>query len=214
MMDTTKPTAVLFDFDGVIMDTESQYTIFWNKMGIDYLQIENFGPMIKGQTLKQLYDKYFAGMDSEQAEITRKLSRFEKEMTYEYLPGIVDFMADLHRSGVKTAIVTSSNEDKMLNVYNAHPELKDMVDRILTGEMFTRSKPAPDCFLLGMEAFGVTPENTYVFEDSFHGLKAGMDSGAKVIGLATTNTWESIVDKADYIIDDFTEMTYEKLLAI
>ena len=63
-----------------------------------------------------------------------------------------------------------------------------MVDRILTGEMFARSKPAPDCFLLGMEIFGATPENSYVFEDSFHGLQAGMTSGATVIGLATTNT--------------------------
>ncbi len=102
----------------------------------------------------------------------------------------------------------------MQNVYNAHPEFPAMVDRILTGEMFARSKPAPDCFLLGMEIFEATPENTYVFEDSFHGLQAGMTSGATVIGLATTNSREAITGKAHYIMDDFTGMSYEKLLSL
>ena len=192
-MDTTKTIAALFDFDGVIMDTETQYTVFWDEQGRKYLNEEDFGRRIKGQTLTQIY---------------------EKSMSYEYIPGVEAFIADLRKHGAKIAVVTSSNEEKMQNVYNAHPEFKGMVDRILTGEMFARSKPAPDCFLLGMEIFGATPENSYVFEDSFHGLQAGMTSGATVIGLATTNTREAITGKAHYIIDDFSEMTFEHLLAL
>ena len=65
-----------------------------------------------------------------------------------------------------------------------------------------------------MEVFGATPEKTYVFEDSFHGLQAGMTSGATVIGLATTNSREAITGKAHYIMDDFTGMSYEKLLSL
>lgn len=102
----------------------------------------------------------------------------------------------------------------MENVYHAHPEFKTQFDRILTGEMFEHSKPAPDCFLLGMKIFGTTPENSFVFEDSFHGLQAGRYSGAIVIGLATTNSRETITDKADVIMDDFMGMTYEKLLSM
>lgn len=213
-MDTTKSIAVLFDFDGVIMDTETQYTVFWNEQGRKYLGEEDFGRSIKGQTLTQIYDKYFGDKPDAQQEITAGLNVFEKEMSYEYIPGVEAFIADLRRNGVKIAVVTSSNEEKMQNVYNAHPEFKGMVDRILTGEMFARSKPAPDCFLLGMEVFGATPENTYVFEDSFHGLQAGMTSGATVIGLATTNSREAITGKAHYIMDDFTGMTYDKLLTL
>ena len=56
---------VLFDFDGVIVDTESQYTIFWNKMGKDYLGLEDFGLTIKGQTLKQIFARYFDDMHKE-----------------------------------------------------------------------------------------------------------------------------------------------------
>lgn len=214
MMDTTRTIAALFDFDGVIMDTETQYTVFWNQRGSKYLNEEDFGRSIKGQTLTQIYDKYFSALPEAQQQISADLSVFEKNMTYEYIPGVEAFMVDLRRHGVKIAVVTSSNDEKMQNVYNAHPEFKAMVDRILTGEMFARSKPAPDCFLLGMEIFGASPECTYVFEDSFHGLQAGMTSGATVVGLATTNSREAIAGKAHYIMDDFTEMTYEKLLTL
>ena len=214
-MDTTKTIAALFDFDGVIMDTELQYTIFWNEQEEKYLHVKNFGPGIKGQTLTQIYDKHFAGeLVSVREQITSDLNLFEKDMAYEYLPGVQDFLVELRRHNVKIALVTSSNDEKMENVYRTHPEFKEQFDRILTGDMFKRSKPAPDCFLLGMEIFGTVPENSFVFEDSFHGLQAGRSSGAKVIGLATTNSREAIAGKADYIIDDFTGMTYDKLLTI
>ena len=89
-----------------------------------------------------------------------------------------------------------------------------MVDRILTGEMFAHSKPAPDCFLVGYGSIQCDSRKHLRIEDSFHGLQAGMTSGATVIGLATTNTRKAITGKAHYIIDDFAEMTYEKLLTM
>lgn len=213
-MNATKTMAALFDFDGVIMDTESQYTLFWNEQGCKYLGEEDFGRRIKGQTLTQIYEKYFSDKPEAQQQITSDLNLYEKSMSYEYIPGVDVFIADLRRNGVAIAVVTSSNEEKMQNVYKAHPRFKSTVDRILTGEMFTRSKPAPDCFLLGMELFGASPQYTFVFEDSFHGLQAGMTSGATVVGLATTNSREAIAGKAHFIIEDFTEMTYEKLLTL
>lgn len=208
-----KRIAVLFDFDGVIMDTEGQYTIFWNEQGKKYLNEDDFGRRIKGQTLVQIYDKHFAGMDEVQKQITEELNRYESEMKYEYLPGVEDFLKDLRNHGVKIALVTSSNDQKMSVVYKAQPRLQAYFDRILTANDFTHSKPHPECFLLGMEIFGATPENTFVFEDSFHGLQAGMSSGATVIGLATTNSREAIRGKAHHIIDDFNGMNFEQLLS-
>ena len=214
-MNQTKTIAALFDFDGVVMDTESQYSIFWNGVGKKYHpEYEEFGKIIKGQTLRQIYDRYFAGMEKEQEEITEALNRFEAQMKYDYIPGVTDFMRELHAHGVKIAIVTSSNEQKMANVYAVHPELKDLVDRILTAEMFTRSKPAPDCFLLGAEVFDTVPENCVVFEDSFHGLEAGNAAGMTVIGLSTTNPAEAIQDKCRLVISDFTSFGYEKMKSL
>ena len=210
-MTETKNIAVLFDFDGVVVDTETQYSIFWHKMGVDYLGMEDLESRVKGQTLVYIYNTFFPGMIKEQEEITAGLDRFEQEMTFEFIPGVESFIADLRRNGVKMAVVTSSNDKKMEAVYRAKPEIKTMFDHILTAEMFTASKPAPDCFLLGMKVFGTTPETTYVFEDSFNGLKAGMASGATVIGLATTNSREEIVPLCHYVLDDFQGFTYDKL---
>ena len=50
-MTETKNIAVLFDFDGVVVDTETQYSIFWHKMGVDYLGMEDLESRVKGQTL-------------------------------------------------------------------------------------------------------------------------------------------------------------------
>lgn len=214
-MNTEKPIAALFDFDGVVMDTEPQYTCFWDAQGEKYHpEIDNFGTIIKGQTLTQIYDKYFAGQEVLQQQITSELNAFEKQMQFDYISGVVDFMKELHAHGVKIAIVTSSNNNKMENAYRAHPEFTAMVDRILTADMFANSKPHPECFLLGAKVFDTDIENCIVFEDSFHGLEAGNRAGMKVIGLATTNPASAIVDKACIVLPDFVGFTYEKMRSV
>lgn len=201
----------LFDFDGVIVDTESQYTVFWDRMGAEYLGVEDFGRRIKGQTLVQIFDGHFSGMLKEQEEVVSRLNEYEAAMSYDFLPGVVDFLHELKEAGVPTAIVTSSNQPKMEQVYRAHPQLDEMVDAILTSEDFSRSKPDPECFLKGMEILGGTPEETVVFEDSFHGLAAGRAAGAYVVGLATTNSREDIVPLCDMVISDFTDISLSSL---
>lgn len=201
----------LFDFDGVIVDTESQYTVFWDRMGTEYLGFEDFGRRIKGQTLVQIFGGHFSGMLKEQEEVVARLNEYEAAMSYDFLPGVVDFLHELKEAGVPTAIVTSSNQPKMEQVYRAHPQLDEMVDAILTSEDFSRSKPDPECFLKGMEILGGTPEETVVFEDSFHGLAAGRAAGAYVVGLATTNSREDIVPLCDMVISDFTNISLSSL---
>lgn len=202
---------VLFDFDGVIADTESQYTYFWDKVGKDYLGLDDFGMTIKGQTLIQIFGKFFDGMQKEQEEIVPQLNAFEHDMSYEYIPGALEFMQELKKRGIRSAIVTSSNDIKMSNAYAAHPELHDLVDAVLTSEHFSKSKPDPECFLKGMEVLGATPQETIVFEDSFHGIAAGRASGAKVIGLATTNKRDTLTPLCDMVIDDFTQISVADL---
>lgn len=212
-MDNNKTnTAVLFDFDGVVVDTETQYSVFWHRMGADYLGMDDLESRIKGQTLTYIYDTFFPHLVEQQAEITAKLDRFEQEMSYDFIPGVLDFMDDLRCHGVPTAVVTSSNDKKMAAVRRVHPELDNLFNRILTAEMFTASKPAPDCFLLGMQVLGSEPTTTWVFEDSFNGLRAAVDSGASVIGLATTNSRESIAPFCQLVLDNFLGFDHNALL--
>lgn len=213
-MSKTKQIIALFDLDGVVIDTERQYTGFWHEIGVKYLNISDFEKRIKGQTLAYIYDTYFRAMEREQQEVTELLNRFEQSMTYDYVPGVQTFITDLRNHGVKTAVVTSSNLKKMESLYLIRPELKSLFDAIFTAEDFARSKPHPDCFLLGMSSFGADAECSYVFEDSFNGLKAALASGATVVGLTTTNPRKDIEPFAHYIIDDFKGMTYDALIRI
>lgn len=205
----------LFDFDGVVSDTESIYTRFWDDIGSRELdiQIEDFGKKIKGQTLVQIFDRHFPD-PKDRKLIQDRISELERSMSYEYIAGADTFLKALKAAGIPSAIVTSSNVAKMEQVYKARPEIKTLTDRILTSEDFSKSKPDPECFMKGMQILGGSPSSTVVFEDSFHGLAAGKASGAFVIGLATTNSRESIEHLCDMVIDDFTGMTPERLTEI
>ena len=198
--------AALFDFDGTLVDTEPQYSIFWAEMGRRYHpEIPHFEQVIKGQTLMQIFDGYFSGQAEVQERIRQELSAYEHDMKFDYIAGAKEFAERLHERGVKTAIVTSSDNLKMENAYRARPELKEMFDLILTADMFSRSKPDPDCFLTAASLLGCQPEECVVFEDSLHGLQAGQRAGMKVIGLATTNPAERIASLCDEVWDNFMD---------
>ena len=199
--------AALFDLDGVVFDTEPQYTVFWGA------QCREFHPEhpgleheIKGQTLVQIYDAWFSGpLADKQPLITERLDAYEQQMSYDYVPGFEAYIRSLRQKGVKTAVVTSSNLAKMQAVYRHRPEFKELFDAILTAEDFERSKPDPDCYLKAAAHFGVAPEECTVFEDSFNGLKSGRAAGMTVVGLSTTNDADAIRPLCDRVISDFNE---------
>ena len=205
--------AALFDLDGVVFDTEPQYTQFWGTQCRHYHpEHPGLEHEIKGQTLTQIYDRWFSGnLAKEQSVITQRLNDFEAQMDYVYIDGLERLLRELHQEGVKTAVVTSSNQPKMQSVYRSHPEFHTLFDAILTSEDFAESKPSPDCYLRAAARFGAASEECIVFEDSFNGLKSGRAAGMFVVGLATTNSIESIKSFSDIQLKDYSDMTYEKL---
>lgn len=205
--------AALFDLDGVVFDTEPQYTVFWGE------QCREFHPEhpgleqeIKGQTLVQIYDAWFSGpLADKQALITERLDRYEQQMSYDYVEAFPEYIRLLRQQGVKTAVVTSSNKVKMEAVYRKHPEFKGMFDVILTSEDFSASKPDPDCYLKAAARLNVGREHCVVFEDSFNGLRSGRAAGMYVVGLATTNPADSIRPLCDEVINNYID--YVRILS-
>lgn len=207
-----KLKAALFDLDGVVFDTEPQYTEFWGAQCREFHpEIPHLEKAIKGQTLTQIYNKYFSGeLQAKQAIITERLNDFEKQMNFDYIAGFEKFVTELRAHGVKTAVVTSSNVPKMNSVYSKHPEFCQLFDAILTAEDFKESKPSPDCYLTAAGMFNVTPQECIVFEDSFNGLKSGRAAGMTIVGLATTNSPETIQPYSDTVVVDYNGMTFDK----
>ena len=199
--------AALFDLDGVVFDTESQYSIFWGGQGkIYHPAMSDFAQRIKGQTLEQIYDGYFSdGLESEREIITQRLNAFEAHMNFPYIAGFQQFVTQLRERGLKTAVVTSSNQAKMEQVYAKRPEFRSFFDEILTAEDFAASKPDPDCYLTAARRFGVAPAHCLVFEDSINGLKSGKAAGMTLVGLSTTNPAEVVSAWADKVMADYQD---------
>ncbi len=208
--------AALFDLDGVVFNTEPQYTVFWGaQCRLYHPEYPGLEHEIKGSTLQQIYDRWWTGpLAKERDVVTRRLDEFEAQMQFNYIEGFTDFIADLRAHDVRTAVVTSSNVPKMQSVYRQRPEFRQLFDAILTSEDFAESKPSPDCYLRGAARFGLSPEDCIVFEDSFNGLRSGRAAGMFVVGLATTNERSSIEPLSDYQLDNYIGIDYSKLNAL
>ena len=209
----SKFKAALFDLDGVVFDTEPQYTVFWGGICRQYHpEHPGLEHEIKGQTLTQIYDRWFSGpLLAEQDSITSRLNDYEQQMRYDYIAGFEALIDSLHRHGVKTAVVTSSNIPKMESVYRHQPGFKSLFDAILTSEDFERSKPDPDCYQKAAQRLGAQSDECIVFEDSFNGLRAGRAAKMAVVGLATTNAVEAIKPLSDLQVKDYLGLTFERL---
>ncbi|MBQ9554821.1 MAG: HAD family hydrolase [Muribaculaceae bacterium] len=209
---STKPCGVLFDLDGVLLDSEGKYSIFWSQMDKEHpTGIDNFASFIKGFHLTRIMG-YFESDDVRQL-ILDKLLQFENNMTYEFFPGAIDFVKRLRAAGIPMAIVTSSDRKKMQSLYMQHPDFPALFDAIVTGDMVTKAKPDPDCFLMGAKQLGIDIRDCIVFEDSRNGLIAGRESGARVIGVATTLSADAVSPLSDMTVEAVSELSIEQMLA-
>lgn len=201
--------AALFDLDGVIIDSESRYTLFWDNIEHIYpTGISNYAVAIKGTTLETILQNY----ESQQVrdDIVSRLQHFQDTMDYVMYDGAEAFLMDLLDHDVPTAMVTSSDSRKMNILFSHIPQLQRYFRIIIDGSMVTRSKPDPEGYNRAAKELGVDPADCCVFEDSLQGLRAGRAAGGKVVALATTYPRERINDMADHTIDALAQFSYEQ----
>lgn len=198
--------AALFDLDGVLVDTEGIYTEFWADMDRRYpTGAADFARVIKGSTLDSILNTYFPDKVVQQ-EIVARLSEFERSMPYRMFTGIAEFLRRLRERGIKIAIVTSSNMQKMKNLFQQLPHLENMVDIVITDEDVTHSKPDPEGYLLAAQRLGIPASACCIFEDSVNGLRAARAAGGTVVGIATTNPVSVVTPLADIVLDNASEL--------
>lgn len=206
-----KRCGALFDLDGVLLDSEGLYSVFWQQMDKEYpTGIDCFADYIKGFHLTRILG-YFAN-DQVREHVVDKLLEYERDMKYDFFPGALDFVMRLKEVGIPMAIVTSSDRKKMQSLYRQHPEFPVLFDHIITGDMVTKAKPDPDCFLLGARLLGVDIKDCIVFEDSRNGLLAGRASGARVIGIASTLSFDAVSELSDMTFNALSEISVQQLL--
>jgi len=207
-----KNIAFLFDLDGVIIDTEPQYDIFWKYSAKKYnLEIENFEKIIKGTTNFDILSLYFSQFpDTIQQEIIAAYQDFELKMDIIPIPGALAFLENTKKAGIPAGLVTSSDELKIEYVFS-RLHIQQYFSTIVSSDRITKGKPDPMCYLLAASDLDICPENCIVFEDSFNGIRSGNAAGMKVIGLSTSNPVDSIRSEVWKVIPDFCNLPISSL---
>ena len=181
--------AVLFDMDGLMVDTESLATEAFihsaKKQGYDMTKEETL--LVLGFTTKSIYDfweNYFKNSDVSGKQLVDDHYKYIENILFttgpRKMPYIEELLKYLKESNYKVAVASSSNMDHIINNMEK-TGLKKYIDEFASGAEVENGKPAPDVFLLAAKRLGVKPENCLVLEDSKAGVIAGSSAGAKVI---------------------------------
>ena len=181
--------AVLFDMDGLMVDTESLATEAFihsaKKQGYDMTKEETL--LVLGFTTKSIYEfweNYFKNSDVSGKQLVDDHYKYIENILFttgpRKMPYIEELLKYLKESNYKVAVASSSNMDHIINNMEK-TGLKKYIDEFASGAEVENGKPAPDVFLLAAERLGVKPENCLVLEDSKSGVLAGSSAGAKVI---------------------------------
>lgn len=205
-----KPT-VLFDFDGVIVDTEPIYDIFWNDAAVRYkLGIDHFAALIKGTTMPDIMANYFSGFPREiQEQVLRESAEYEAGMDFPTIAGSLDFIRMLKEHEIKIGLVTSSDDNKVNRAFDLL-SLRGVFDTVVTADRITRGKPDPMCYLLAASDLKASPYDCLVFEDSLAGIASATAAGMRVIGISSSNPAELLRDKTYDVIPHFGDVSFEK----
>lgn len=212
MTDQSYSPGFLFDLDGVIINSESEYSRIWIKINEEYpTGIDKMEEKIKGCTLSKILNEYYSDNETRDA-VAKRLHELEDEMVYDYLPFAESFLQKLKEKNIRCALVTSSDNKKMDHLVKDIPDILSYFDFVVTGDMVTKSKPSPEGYLLGAEKICKDPKRCVVFEDSLQGVMAGKNAGALVVGIAGTLPAETLRPYSDLIINDFSELNPEDLI--
>ena len=211
MQNNTDRWGVLFDLDGVLVDSEREYTRIWDKINEEYpTGVEGFALKIKGTNLNDILTRYYPEQETRD-NVRRRLYEEEGAMVYRYCPGARELLVNLKENGIPIALYTSSNHIKMAHLYKDIPEIKGFFDAIVLGDMVQESKPDPEGYLKAAELLGLSNGRWVVFEDSLQGVIAGRKSGGKVVGVAGTLPPLTLQPYSDIVVDTLENVSVELL---
>jgi HAD superfamily hydrolase (TIGR01509 family) len=206
---------VLFDWDGVVIDSSSQHERSWDLLAAE-----------RGLTLPEGHFKAGFGKKNEviipalgwgsDPSIVKELADRKEELYRELvaaegvvvLPGARELLLGLKESGIPRAVGSSTPRGN-LDALFAATGLDALFDAVVCGTDVTHGKPDPEVFLKGAALLGLAPERCIVIEDAFAGIEAARRGGMKVVGVATTNPLSSLLGcgDCDLAVESLIEVT-------
>ena len=213
--------AVIFDMDGVIIDSNPFHKISWT----NFLRRHNvpvndeiFKNVIFGttgnETIRTLIDPNLSqdevdGYNSEVDEEYRNIVQQQENVAP--VSGFIKFLNELKSAGFQLAIATSAppeNVEQVLSIFKLHKDFDLIVDKT----QVVNGKPNPEIYLTTVRQLDVSKNNCIVFEDSIAGIASGVGAGLVVVGLATSHSHaELLAAGASVVIDDFSNFSVASL---
>lgn len=209
--------AVVWDLDGVLVDSGAAHNLSWQVMaqqyGVPYDPDVDFRNIF-GKHNTDIIGSLWQITDPDRvAELAdaKEIAFRSEAANLKPLPGVVDLVQELERQGWKQAIGSSApleNVRVLLEVL----QIGDYMQAIASGDDVTAGKPDPQVFLIAFERLGVSPEDGVVVEDAPAGIQAGVRAGAATLGVTTTQTAETLEKAgADRVVASLADVTVDDL---
>jgi len=209
--------AVIFDMDGVIVDTGLIHNTAEKKVlkdiGIDmtFEEIRKYSGISANVWFKDVLKKHNKVVDVE--ELSKKKFKIVYELLKKEIPlisGAMKLINTLKKNNVKLALASGSPKgfvDYIVSKLN----LNKKFDAIIGLGDYSNSKPNPEIFLLASKKLGVVPKDCLVVEDAYLGVIAAKNAGMKCVGFINEHSGKQDLSKADLIVDNLNELTLNKI---
>jgi HAD superfamily hydrolase (TIGR01509 family) len=210
--------ALLFDLDGTLAETDSLHLPTWvdvlRPYGIE-VDEEFYKERISGRSNSKIVEDLLPDVSAEDGRelADAKEAKFrERAGGLEPLPGLVDFMQEAKSRGLSLALVTNAPEENVEAILLAL-ELSGFFDMVVLSDEVGSVKPDPAPYRAALDRLGVAPQGALAFEDSTSGVASAVGAGVPTVGIASTQTPETLEDAGAFMVaEDFADLELRKLL--
>jgi HAD superfamily hydrolase (TIGR01509 family) len=212
--------ALLFDFDGLIVDTETPSYASWQAVYREHgqeLPLDRWAAIIGtigGFEPLDYLEELHGPIDRDAVATRRREHELELLEIEQLRPGILDYLEEAERRGLKTAIVSSSSR-QWVDRHLARLERAEHFDEIVTADHDPeRSKPRPTLYLEALDRLGVSAAEAIAFEDSPNGVEAAKAAGIYTVAVPNSVTVALGLDNADLLLESLAELSLRELLEL
>lgn len=211
--------AVIFDMDGVIIDSEPLYyqiqNELFNKLGFtvsrsEYDKFIGAGMQLMWKNLCSKHNLLFSVEQLINMNNTIIYNTFKKSNSLKATEGFISFLTSIKKHGVKTAVASSTSK-RIIKIILSKLAILQEFDVVISSEEVLQGKPEPDIFMETASRLIIDPVNCIVIEDSTNGVNAAKKAGMKCIGFSNINSGNQDLSAADIIVNSFFDIDLNKL---
>lgn len=211
--------AIIFDFDGLLMDTErcslESWRHAWRQHGLE-LDLATHWPTHSGDVTEERYARLAeavgAGFDRDACHAARLAFRDRLHASLGYRPGIEDWLLRGTERGLRMAIASGSHRE-WVATHLARANDLDRFEILACGDEVTGHKPDPAIYLLALDRLGIAPEAAIAVEDTTHGVLAATAAGMRCVAIPNLYPYPSTFTSAAMVLESAASLGLDDMLA-